>query len=143
MFTIILAIISGIAMTIQGVFNTRLEKKLGTWETNLFAQGTAFLLTLIIVFFFGKGNIKEIKNVNKIYLLTGVLGVIIIFTVMKSIGTMGATIGIAIILVSQLLSACIIDYFGLFGTEKIAFSLNEFLGAAIMITGIIIFKLNF
>lgn len=143
MFAIIFAIISGLSMTLQGVFNTNLEKKLGTWETNLFAQGTAFLITLIIVFFFGKGNIKEIKNVDKIYLLTGFLGVIIIFTVMKSIGAMGATVGIGIILASQLFSACIIDYFGLFGAEKISFSLNEFLGAGIMIVGIVIFKINF
>lgn len=143
MFAIIFAIVSGIAMTLQGVFNTNLEKKLGTWETNLFAQGTAFLITLLIVFFFGKGNIKEIKNVNKLYLLTGVLGVIIIFTVIKSIGSMGATIGIGVILVAQLISACLIDYFGLFGSEKIPFSLNEFLGAAFMIIGIVIFKLNF
>ena len=143
MFAIIFAIISGLSMTLQGVFNTQLEKKLGTWETNLFAQGTAFILTLIIVLIFGKGNIREIKNVNKLYLLTGVLGVIIIFTVIKSIGAMGTTVGIGIILVSQLLSACIIDYFGLFGCEKITFSLNEFLGAIFMIVGIIIFKLNF
>ena len=143
MFAIIFAIISGIAMTLQGVFNTNLEKKLGTWETNLFAQGTAFIITLIIVLFFGKGNLKELKNVNKLYLLTGLLGVIIIFTVMKSIGSMGATIGIGVILISQLLSACLIDYFGLFGSDKVPFSLNEFLGAAFMIIGIIIFKLNF
>ena len=143
MFAIILAIISGLSMTIQGVFNTQLEKKLGTWETNLFAQGTAFILTLIIVLIFGKGNIREIKNVNKLYLLTGVLGVIIIFTVIKSIGSMGPTVGIGIILVSQLLSACLIDYFGLFGCEKVTFSLNEFLGAAFMIAGIVIFKFNF
>lgn len=140
MFAIICAIISGISMSLQGVFNTRLEEKIGTWETNAFVQATGLALTLIILFFFGKGNFKEIKDANKLYLLGGVLGVIIIFTVMKSIGAMGAACGIAIILVAQLTSAGIIDAFGLFGTDKIPFSMKEFIGIAIMIIGIVIFK---
>lgn len=140
MLAILYAIISGISMTLQGVFNTKLEEKVGTWETNVIVQGTALIVTLIIVMFFGKGSFKNVKDVNKIYLLGGVLGVIIIFTVMRSIGAMGATCGIAIILVAQLASAGIVDAFGLFGIEKISFHLKEFIGIAIMILGIIIFK---
>lgn len=142
MLAIIFAIISGISMTLQGVFNTNLEKKIGTWETALLSQGIAFIITLIVVFIWGKGDIKAIKTANKLYLLSGVLGVVIIFTVMKSIGAMGATIGIGTILTAQLLSAAIIDAMGLFETEKVAFSLNEFIGVALMIAGIIVFKLK-
>lgn len=140
MLSIIYAIISGISMTLQGVFNTRLGEKVGTWETNVIVQGTALILTLIILMFFGKGNFRAIKEVNKLYLLGGILGVIIIFTVMKSIGSMGATFGIGIILIAQLASAGIVDAFGLFGTERISFGFREFLGMGIMIIGIIIFK---
>ncbi|MDZ5035254.1 DMT family transporter, partial [Clostridium perfringens] len=132
MLAILYAIISGISMTLQGVFNTKLEEKVGTWETNVIVQGTALIVTLIIVMFFGKGSFKNVKDVNKIYLLGGVLGVIIIFTVMRSIGAMGATCGIAIILVAQLASAGVVDAFGLFGVEKISFHLREFIGIAIM-----------
>ena len=93
-------------------------------------------------FFFGDGSYTHLKEVNKIYLLGGILGVVITFTVMKSVGSMGPTLGIGIILISQLLAAALIDYFGLFDSEKIKFSLNQFLGIAIMIVGIIIFKWN-
>jgi len=140
MLSIIFAIISGISMTLQGIFNTRLEEKVGTWETNVIVQGTALILTVIIVIFFGKGNFKAVKEVNKLYLLGGILGVIITFTVMKSIGSMGATLGIGIILIAQLASAGIVDAFGLFGTERVTFGFREFLGIGIMILGIIIFK---
>lgn len=140
MMAIILAIISGVAMSVQGVFNTRLGEKIGIWETNVIVQGVALALTLIISFFFGKGNYREIRDVNKLYLLGGVLGVIITFTVMKSIGGMGATLGISIILVAQLLAAALIDAFGLFGSPKVNFEFKEILGVAIMIFGIIVFK---
>ena len=142
MFAIICAIISGIAMSVQGVFNTRLGEKIGIWETTLLVQAIALTLSLIVFFFFGDGSYTSLKSANKIYLLGGVLGVLITFTVIKSVGSMGPTLGIGIILISQLLAAAIIDAFGLFGSEKINFSLNQFLGIAIMIVGIIIFKWN-
>lgn len=140
MIGILLAIISGVSMTLQGVFNTRLGDKVGIWETNVLVQGSALILTLVISFIYGNGNYRAVKEVNKLYLLGGALGVVIIFTVMRSIGSMGATYAIGIILIAQLLAAAIIDAFGLFGGEKIKFSLNEVLGVAIMIIGIIVFK---
>ena len=59
---IICAIISGISMSIQGVFNTRLGEKIGTWETNTLVQLTGLIITLIITFFIGKGNFKALAN---------------------------------------------------------------------------------
>lgn len=140
MIGIILAIISGIAMSLQGVFNTRLGEKIGIWETNVIVQATGLILTLIISFFFGRGGYKDIKEVNKLYLLGGILGVIIIFTVMRSISDMGPTMGIAIILIAQIVAAALIEAFGLFGHDKGHFGIKEFLGVAIMVIGIIVFK---
>lgn len=140
MLGIIYAIVSGISMSLQGVFNTKLGEKIGTWETNVLVQLIGLILTVIITVFAGKGNFKELNNANKLYLLGGVLGVVIIFTVMMSIGSLGTTYAIGVILISQIIAAAIIDYFGLFGTEKLNFTLKDFLGVAIMIIGIIVFK---
>ena len=80
MMSILFAIISGIAMSVQGIFNTRLSEKIGLWETNVIVQATALVITLLISVFLKKFGYKNIANVNKLYLLGGVLGVIIIFT---------------------------------------------------------------
>lgn len=140
MLGIICAIISGIAMSIQGVFNTRLGEKIGLWETTTLVQGIALICSIIVMFFYGDGSFRNLKDTNKLYLLGGVLGVVITYTVIKSVGSMGPTLGIGIILIAQLFSAALIDAFGLFGSEKIKFSLNNFIGIAIMIIGIVIFK---
>lgn len=140
MLGFIYAIISGISMAIQGVFNTRLGEKIGTWETNTLVQLTGLIITLIVTVFIGKGNFKALSSANRIYLLGGALGVVIIFTVMMSIGSLGTTCATGIILVSQLVTAALVDYFGLFGSEKVNFTLKEFIGVAIMIIGIIVFK---
>jgi transporter family-2 protein len=127
-------------MSLQGVFNTRVSEKIGLWETNVFVQGTAFLITLIVLLVAGDGNLKAIKEVNKIYLLGGALGAIIIFTVMKGISSLGPTYSIATILVAQLIAAAVIDSFGIFGATQIKFALTKYIGIAIMIAGIVVFK---
>ena len=91
----------------------------------------------------GYGTFKEIKSTNKLYLLGGVLGVIITFTVMLSMKSLGVTVGTAVILVAQISASALIDAFGLFGTEKVPFSFHEILGIAIMIAGIVLFKWKF
>lgn len=136
----IFAIISGAAMSIQGVMNTRLGEKIGVYESNLYVQGTAFLLSLIAVWVLGKGNIREITEVNKLYLFGGLLGLIITITVMKSVGALNPTVAISTILVSQLITAAIIDAFGIMESEKIPFTWTNYLGIALMIGGVIIFK---
>ncbi|KAJ53079.1 transporter family-2 protein [Clostridium tetanomorphum] len=143
MLGIIFSIIAGVAMSFQGVFNTRLGEKIGLWETNVIVQGTGLILTFIILLFVGNGNFKNIKEANKLYLLGGALGVVIIYTVMKGISELGPTYSIATILVAQLTSAAIIDAFGLFGSEQIKFGWIKLIGIAVMIIGIIIFKWKF
>lgn len=137
---ILSSIISGISMSIQGIFNTRLSEKIGLLETNAIVQGTAFLITLIMAIGLGKGNIQNIKLCRKIYLLGGLLGVIITFTVMYSIRFLGVTHSIAIILVSQIIMALLIDYFGLFDSKNIKFNFHEIIGICFLIAGIIILK---
>ena len=127
-------------MSIQGVFNTRVSEKIGLWETNVLVQGSALILTLIMLLIAGNGNFRTIKEVNKFYLLGGVLSAIIIFSVMKGITSLGPTYSIATILVAQLLAAGIIDGFGIFGAEQIKFSISKFIGVGVMVVGIIIFK---
>jgi transporter family-2 protein len=136
----IFAIISGAAMSIQGVMNTRLGEKIGVYESNLYVQGTAFILSLIAVWVLGKGNIREITEVNKLYLFGGLLGLIITITVMKSVGALNPTVAISTILVAQLITAAVIDAFGIMGSEKIPFTWTNYLGIALMIGGVIIFK---
>lgn len=134
------SIIAGAAMSIQGVMNTRLSDKIGLYESNVFVQGTAFLFSLIALFLLGKGNFKDITQVNKLYLLGGLIGLVITITVMLGVGKLSPTIAISTILISQLLVAAIIDAFGLMGSEKVAFTWTKYLGIGLMIAGVLIFK---
>ncbi len=142
MLGFIFSIIAGAAMSIQGVMNTRLSDKIGLYESNAYVQGTAFILSLIAVFILGKGNFMAIGSARPIYLFGGVLGLIITITVMLGIGNLSPTVAISTILISQLTVAAVIDAFGIMESEKIAFHWTKFAGLALMIGGVVLFKIN-
>ncbi len=134
------AVIAGISMSIQGVMNTRLSEKTGLFLSNTFVQGTAFILSLIVLIFANNSNLKGFGEVNKFYLLGGLFGIIITLTVMLSVKGTSPAIAVSTILVSQLICAALIDAMGLMGTEKAVFGWNKYLGAILMIGGVLLFK---
>ena len=140
MIGFLFSIIAGISMSIQGVFNTRLSEKIGTWQTNVFIQGTAFILATLILILLRGGDFSNIKQVNKLYLTGGIFAVIITFTVMQGMKIIGITTAVSTILVAQIVAAALIDNFGIFGTSHVKFDLTKIIGLITMITGIIIFK---
>jgi transporter family-2 protein len=142
MVGILFSLLAGVFISLQGVFNTRLSDKIGFWETNSFVHGTGFLVSLIVLSILGKGHLGNLAKVNKLYMLGGVFGVVIVFSVMKGISVLGATFSVAILLITQLIVSTIIDSFGLFGSPQIKFDITKFAGLAIMIAGIIVFKIK-
>lgn len=137
---IIFSIIAGMAMSVQGVMNTRLGEGIGNMEANTFVQGTTFALALIVLIFWRQGSFTALGQVNKLYWLGGVLGIVITLTVMLGIKSLGTTLSISIILISQLLIAAVIDAFGLMGSEKVAFGWSKYVGLALMTGGMLLFK---
>ena len=51
MIGFLIAVISGISMSLQGIFNTKLGEKIGIWETNVFVQASALIITLVVLLF--------------------------------------------------------------------------------------------
>ena len=131
------AVIAGAAMSVQGVMNTRLSEKIGLYESNAWVQGTAFILSLLAVWILGKGDFAKLGQTPKYTLLGGALGLVITVTVMLAIGGLSPTIAIA-----QLTVAALIDAFGWMGAEKVPLHWNQFAGVALMIGGVVLFKLR-
>lgn len=140
MIGFLFSILAGAAMSVQGVMNTRLQDRLGLWEANAFVQGTAFVLSLIVMFLFGKGDWRALTTAPKWNLLGGALGLVITVTVMLSIKGLNPAVAISTILIAQLLVAAAIEYFGWMGQEKAAFALKQWLGLALMLGGVVLFK---
>ena len=142
MLGIIIAIISGALMSIQGVFNTNLNKQTNLWFSNMFIQITAFLVCVIMwLVTKSKWELKELLNVkNKYILLGGIIGAFITMTVIASISKLGTAKAIMIIIISQMIVAYVIELFGLFGTERASWEFKKLIGVIVTLIGIYLFK---
>lgn len=142
MLGIVYSFLAGVFITLQGTFNTRLSEKIGLWETTAIVHAVGLMVALTIMLFWGDGSFKKLESVNKIYLLGGAFGVMIIFSVIKGFTLLGPSYSIAILLITQLIIGVIIDSFGLFGNPQIEFNMTKLSGIVVMLAGIIIFKLK-
>jgi transporter family-2 protein len=141
MIGILIALLAGLLMSVQGVFNTRVMDSSNMWATNSWVHLTAFVASISIWFFTGRESLLSVFSVsNKLYLFGGIIGAFITFTVIKSISSLGPAYATMLILLAQLVISCLIESFGLFGTEKMCFEWSKLIGVALMIVGIIIFK---
>ena len=142
MWGIIIAAISGVLMSIQGVFNTGVMKQTSIWVCASFVQFTAFLFCLGAWFVTGReGSFTGLLKIDSKYmLLGGVFGALITYTVIKSVDTLGPARANMFIIMAQLLVAYLIELCGVCGTEKVAFEWQKLIGIGFVLAGIIIFK---
>ncbi|MDD4089968.1 MAG: DMT family transporter [Tissierellia bacterium] len=137
---IIFALVAGLLMSVQGVFNTRVMDSSNMWAATSWVHITALAASISIWFFTGREALLSVFDVSeKIYLFGGVIGAFITYTVIKGISDLGPAYATMFILLAQLVVSYMIEVFGLFGTEKVSFEWIKFIGVALMISGIVVF----
>lgn len=142
MLGIIIAIVSGALMSIQGVFNSNFTKQTNLWFANCIIQFSALMMCLFIwLITKSGGNLSMLLNLkDKYVLLGGIIGAFITFTVIKSMNNLGPAKAVMIIVVAQIFVAYLIELFGMFGVDKAAFEMKKLFGVIIAIIGIIMFS---
>ena len=137
----ILAFLSGVFMSVQGVWNTGVTEKSSVWVAAGFVQLTAFAVCVVAWLVSGRQSVSALFSVEPKYmLLGGVLGAFITYTVIRSMDALGPARAVMIIVVSQLAAAYLIELFGWFGVEKVEFEWRKLIGMLLAVGGIVLFK---
>jgi len=141
MIGFLIALFSGILMSIQGVFNTEVTKNSSVWVSNIWVHATALLVCLVAWFFTGRNSFEGVWATQPKYLLTGgVIGALITYTVIMSITKLGPARSALFIVSAQIIASYLIEVLGLFGTEKQEISVRSIVGLVIAVIGVAIFK---
>ena len=142
MIGLLIAIVSGVLMSVQGVWNTGVTKQTSVWLAAGFVQFTALLVCVAAWFITGReSNLAALFSVSPKYLLLGgALGAFITYTVIQSVAILGPARANMLIITAQLLMAYLIELFGLFGSEKAQFSWHKLLAVLVIVAGIVWFK---
>ncbi|WP_353892221.1 DMT family transporter [Proteinivorax hydrogeniformans] len=133
---LLVAALSGAAMTFQGTVNSALGKKIGVIEMALVVHGVGLAASIIAVVFFGAmPKFTLAKTHPHYFFIGGLLSVVIIVAVAFTIAKTGAALGISVILIAQLVTAVVLDHFGIFTLERIPIGATRIIGTVLMLIG--------
>lgn len=137
----LIALISGVLMSVQGVFNTQVTKTTGIWVSSGWVQLSAFALCMILWLATGRDSIVNIVKVEPKYMLFGgIIGAGITWTVIKSMSALGPSKSVLLIVTAQIVSAYVIELWGLFGVEKQPVNFWKVGGIVLAVIGVAIFE---
>lgn len=132
-----IAALAGAAMALQGTFNAVLGKSAGVWPSTFLVHivGTATALLVMLFCRSGWFNLEQLAQVPWYAFLGGLLNVLIIYGVVKTIPQVGVGNATTAIIVAQILTAVLIDGLGAFGMKKYDFQYLDLLGIALLAIG--------
>ncbi len=137
LLAMLVALLSGLSMAVQGSLNSVLGKIIGLLEATFIVHivGSGVLVIGLFVFNLGEGSFQKMPQVPWYVYLGGLLGVIIVYTVAYSIPVLGVALATTFIIIGQVGTALIIDHFGIFGLDQIPFTWLKGLGLAFLAVG--------
>lgn len=137
----LIALLSGVLMSIQGVWNTQVTKTAGLWVSNGWVQFSAFAVCAGLWVWNGRDSIRTLWQVEPKYmLLGGVIGAGITWTVIRSVDQLGPARSALLIVIAQLIMSYVIELFGFFGMEREPFEWRKAGGMVLALIGVAIFQ---
>ncbi|MBE7095366.1 DMT family transporter [Bacillus cereus] len=135
-----LAILAGILISLQSVFNTKVNENVGQWLTTTCVLGIGLISSVLFYIITEKSISVNFHTTNYLFYVSGLFGIGLIICIMGAIKSLGPAYTVLISLITQLVVALCIDTFGLFGMESIPLQINKLAGIGLLIVGIGIFK---
>ena len=131
------AIFIGILIAIMVSFNGVLSKLTNQYVSILIIHGVG-LIAVILILIFKKKKFKIFKNIPLYLFSGGLIGVSMVFLNNLCFNLLGASLTLSLGIFGQLVLACFIDHFGLFGLNIYKFKRKKVIGFCIILSGLII-----
>ncbi|WP_242247349.1 DMT family transporter [Bacillus cereus group sp. BfR-BA-01523] len=135
-----LAILAGILISLQSVFNTKVNEIVGQWLTTACVLGIGLISSVLFHIITEKSISVNFYTANYLFYISGLFGIGLIICIMGAIKSLGPAYTVLISLITQLVVALCVDTFGLFGMERVPIQINKLIGIGLLIVGVGIFK---
>lgn len=136
------AVLAGLLVGLQNIFNAKVNEQAGTWATTALVLGLGFLASMTLGLVFEGSGLFTMNNMKTWHWFSGLIGVGVVVCLVQGTRLLGPTYAIAIVLTSQLGFALLWDSLGWFGLEKIPFTFQQLIGVLVIAGGVIIFKFS-
>jgi transporter family-2 protein len=133
---LLIALVSGVAVTLQGQFMGLLDRTLGTKESVFITYGSGGLLVALLMLASRGGNLRAASGLPWYTFTTGILGLVIVGSIGFVVPRLGVARAFTLITGSQFLMAALIDHFGFFGAAIRPVDATRALGLVVMMAGV-------
>ncbi|KOO52722.1 DMT family transporter [Priestia koreensis] len=113
-----IAFVAGMALSIEGAIYSELGKVIGKFESSFYNFFVGSIILLLIVLFFGRGNLNETFRVPKWYLLGGLFCVIYLTVLVFGIPKVGVGISMIAAVMGQIVASMLIEHFKWLGSSQ-------------------------
>jgi transporter family-2 protein len=135
MFAVLLiAVIAGIAVALQGQAMGAMNRSVGTPSTILATYGSGALIALLIWFF--RRSQTSTETIPWYSWTAGVLGLLIVGGIGYAAPRIGLTRTLIITVAAQLVAAMLLEHFGIWGATVRAIDAGKLAGVALTIVGV-------
>lgn len=135
-FLVVLALIGGAAVTLQGQFMGFMDTSIGTRESVFITYASGGLAVTLFMLFLRGGNLRAAGSVPWYAFSAGLLGLLIVGTIGFTVPRLGLTSALTFILAGQFLASVLIERFGWFGAPVRPFEWTRLLGILILLLGV-------
>ncbi|MGG3468664.1 DMT family transporter [Neobacillus pocheonensis] len=139
---LLFSIVAGSLVSLQNIFNSKVNERAGTWATTTLVLGLGFLASLTIGLIFDGKQLFVLQNMKTWYWFSGMIGVGVVTCIVQGMKLLGPTYTISIVMTSQLGIALLMDSLGWFGLNQVPFTVNQLIGVLVIVAGIFVFKLG-
>ncbi len=132
-----LAVLAGLAGSIQVALMSRLGERIGVLEALGFSATLTAALSVVILLLARHSLVGFTRAAHQPWwmLLGGVMGLVIVFTITYAGPRIGVAATVGILIAGQLAMGAAIDRWGLFGSERIALHWPRLLGIGLLAAG--------
>lgn len=131
---IALAVLGGLAGSVQVAVMGRFGGRIGVFEALAFSSAVQLVFSVLILLAVrgGLGGLPQSLKTPPWMWLGGLMGLTVVGAITFAQPRLGATATIGILIAGQILMGTIIDRFGLFGVDQIAISPARAVGIALL-----------
>ena len=139
------ALVGGLVLPIQVAVNTLLKKYIGqamqvTFISYVAGAFGAFLICLLARY--PLPNSVAVSATSWWMWFAGCLGTFYVWSTIFAAPNIGASLTLALTVAGQMISAVILDHYGILGLEKYPISIPKILGVFLIVAGVILISSN-
>lgn len=137
-FYYFLALIGGIALSMEGAIGSELGGTIGELESSFYIFAIGSVLFGLILLFFGQGSLLKMSEVPRWQLLGGFFGITYLTIIFISVPYIGVGTAMLAVIIGQMIASIVIEHFGWLGSKRFRINKERILSILCMIIALVL-----